>query len=175
MSQITSLLEQARQYAVANNTYTWAAFYEDKASSDGTTIYMTVMSSKDGTDPTEGFSVSGQVPSNKITPLHRSVSFPQVMLKTSGANTWASLPKVTSPSDLSDDVSFGVRLPGKGDVMFNQIVQFSPAGEARVAAGIPNVIEMGLRPLSGKTLEEENNIAVIRITGMTGQTRLYRP
>ncbi len=174
MSQITSTLEQARQYAVANNTYTWVAFYQDSTVPEGSKVYVATLGSKDGTDPTDGFSAGGSVDMTKVTPLNRNASFAQVQIKPAGANSWPSLP-VASPMQLSSSVSFGLNIPGKGMTTFNQVVQFTPAGEAKVSPGIPSVIELGLRPMHGGNVEDVDNIAVIRIAGMTGQTRLFRP
>lgn len=174
MSQITSTLEQARQYAVANNTYTWVAFYQDNAAPEGSKVYVAALGSRDGTDPTDGFSAGGSVDMAKVTPLNRNTSFAQVQLKQPGVNTWPDLP-AASAVQLSNSVSFGVNIPGKGVTSFNQVVQFTPAGEAKVSPGISSVIELGLRPVHSGSVENTDNIAVIRIAGMTGQTRLFRP
>lgn len=174
MSQITGTLEQARQYAVANNTYTWVAFYQDNNSTDGSKVHVATLGSKDGTDPTDGFTMGGSVDMEKVIPLNRNASFAQVQLKQAGANAWPTLPAVPAVY-LSNTVSFGVNIPGKGVTAFNQVVQFTPAGEAKVSPGIPSVIELGLRPVHAGNAENADNIAVIRIAGMTGQTRLFRP
>src|SRR5438067_5373336 len=54
---IKGVLEQARTYAMANNTYTWVGFYEEDASQSSTNpatpgvgrLVMSVVASKDGT------------------------------------------------------------------------------------------------------------------------------
>jgi len=174
MSQITSTLEQARQYAVANNTYTWVAFHQDSTAQEGSKVYVAALGSRDGTDPTDGFTSGGSVDMTRVTPLTRNTSFAQVQLKQPGANSWPDLPNVPA-SQLAESVSFRMNIPGKGETAFNQVVQFTPAGEARVSPGLPSVIELGLRPELGGSVTDANNIAVIRIAGMTGQTRLLRP
>src|SRR5437667_4486175 len=55
---IKGVLDQARSYAMANNTYTWVGFFEENVASTtpGTAgvgrLVMSVVASKDGTDPT---------------------------------------------------------------------------------------------------------------------------
>ena len=54
---IKGVLEQARTYAMANNTYTWVGFYEEDASQSSTNpptpgvgrLIMSIVASKDGT------------------------------------------------------------------------------------------------------------------------------
>ena len=54
---VKGVLEQARTYAMANNTYTWVGFYEEDASQSSTNpatpgvgrLVMSVVASKDGT------------------------------------------------------------------------------------------------------------------------------
>src|SRR5438552_7297388 len=54
---IKGVLDQARTYAMANNTYTWVGFYEEDASQSSTSpatvgigrLVMSVVASKDGT------------------------------------------------------------------------------------------------------------------------------
>ncbi len=91
---------------------------------------------------------------DKVTLLGKSASFSQVVLKGAGANTWASLPKGGAALGYGGRCEFQVPLAGKGEVTFDQVVQFSPSGEARVSPGIPNVIELGLRPLLGGVAED---------------------
>src|SRR5207237_6773668 len=53
---IKGILDQARTYAMANNTYTWVGFYEEDVSSTtpatpGTgRLVMSIVASKDGTE-----------------------------------------------------------------------------------------------------------------------------
>jgi len=56
---IKGVLEQARTYAIANNTYTWVGFYEEDASKPSASptatpgtgrLVMAVVASKDGTN-----------------------------------------------------------------------------------------------------------------------------
>ncbi len=179
MASCGSALEQARQYAVANNTYTWVAFYQDTSDATGSKIYTAVLASTDGTDPTNGFTVTGIVSAGNYVQVSKIASFPQIALESAGINSWIGLSTLTpTPSSLASNVvSFNLNVPAKGTVeTFNQVVQFSPAGEARISSGLVSVIELDLNPVKGPSNSlDRHNIAVIRLSGMTGQVTLYRP
>jgi prepilin-type N-terminal cleavage/methylation domain-containing protein len=179
VTNCTSALERARQYAVANNTYTWVAFYQDTTDPTGNKVYLATLASTDGTDPTNGFTVAGPVPASDYILVSKITAFPQMAIEKAGANSWSGLPTITpAPSSLASNVvSFNLNVPPKGAVeTFNQVLQFSPAGEARISSGIVSLIEMGLSPVRGaNNALDTKNVAVIRLAGTTGQATLYRP
>src|SRR5271170_3836112 len=48
-SQMSDILARAREYAVANNTYTWVSFYTNAAAGNQpATVYVAIMASNDG-------------------------------------------------------------------------------------------------------------------------------
>src|SRR5271156_3169623 len=49
--EISSLLERARQYAIAQNTYVWVVFQPATNSSGMKTLTVAIVASNDGTDP----------------------------------------------------------------------------------------------------------------------------
>jgi prepilin-type N-terminal cleavage/methylation domain-containing protein len=179
VTSCTSALEWARQYAVANNTYTWVAFYQDNTDATGSKVYIAILASADGTDPTAGFTVTGTVPAANYNLLYKITAFPQISLESAGANTWSGLSTPTpTPSSLANNVvNFSLNVPAKGaSEQFNQVLQFSPAGEARVSSGLVSLIELGLSPVKGPSNSlDTHNVAVLRVAGMTGQATLYRP
>jgi Tfp pilus assembly protein FimT len=170
-------LDHARQYAVAHNTYTWVAFYQDTSATGNYTLYVATIASTDGTDPSNDFANTAlTLPSTQLTVVDRFAAFPQLSLKQAGANTWSTLPAAAGNVSSLASVQFTLPVPAKGTTeIFTQAVQFNPAGEARVVADLSDLVELGLRPIKGGTTEDTVNMAVIRIAGMTGQTRLYRP
>lgn len=175
ITQVMGMMERARLYAVANNTYTWVIFSRNSNAPEGAPkIYMTIVASKDGTDPTSGFVSGGTVAADKYQLLERIVPLSQLNLESAGANRWAGLPEATAAVDLADNaVTFVTTSPVTGTITFNKVVQFNPAGEARVSPALTSLIEIGLSPV--KSTGAAQNMAVVRIAGMTGATRLYRP
>src|SRR5436305_14609856 len=87
---IKGVLEQARTYAMANNTYTWVGFYEEDASQSSTNpatpgvgrLVMSVVASKDGTtvyDPNSNLNPDPIDPS-KLVQLNKLVKIDNVHL-----------------------------------------------------------------------------------------------
>ena len=175
LAEVGGLLEQARQYAVAKNTYVWVAF-DDSRSGEEDQLRIAVLASKGGTDlaawgtdDTTGAAAQTQV-------LNRIRTFSQVKLSgadTFGAGEIADLPPAANSGDLGDAV-FTIRLPGGGQGRFSKAIQFTPAGEARNGATLIGVIDFGLQPSRGRAVVAKNG-AVVRVNGLTGQHSIFRP
>ncbi len=182
LSELAGMLSQARQYAVAQRTYVWVAMRENTDDPKEPSIDVALMASKTGMQPSSPWAAQGSVPSDTISLLTRPKTLKQVRLEEAGTFTRQNISDLpaqpqtgvdNSPSDGS--ATFAVRLPGTpGTVNFDRVIQFLPDGEARVADSPIDVIEMGLRSMRG-SVADQNNIAVLRINGLTGQTRVYRP
>ncbi|CAN5342381.1 hypothetical protein BH09VER1_BH09VER1_27610 [soil metagenome] len=180
LADVAGTLEQARQYAVAQNTYVWVAFLPGTMSGNST-VSMVVLASKNGADPTP-WSAYGTVPNSQIGLLTRVKTFDQIGL--SDAATFTDrIPELTGATAVTKDVNslangtakFSVLLPGTTTpVVFDRVIQFTPSGEAHNASNLIDVIEFGMQPTHG-TVADEKNVAAIRVNGLTGQTQVYRP
>ncbi len=182
LSELAGLLSQARQYAVAQRTYVWVALRENTDNPQEPSIDVALLASKTGMQPSSPWADQGVVPSDTISLLIRPKTLKQVRLEEAGTFNRQQIadlpaqPQVGSDNSPSDgSASFTVRLPGTSkNVNFDRVVQFLPDGEARVADSPIDVVEMGVRSMRGSSADQ-NNIAVLRINGLTGQTRVYRP
>ncbi len=66
-------------------------------------------------------------------------------------------------------------IPGAGVTTFNQAIEFTPTGEARVVTGTPvTLIELDLQPYKGPGVIDAHNGAVIQIDGLIGSVHVYR-
>jgi prepilin-type N-terminal cleavage/methylation domain-containing protein len=156
---IKGVLDQARTYAKANNTYTWVGFYEEDVSQSSTTpqatagtgrIVMSIVASKDGTivyDPTtvtvQNFT-AGLMQVGKLTKVENAhlagdATFTATPSTPTG-KTFDSRPAVTSriasapnaaPPDSTTRFNYPVGNPN-AQYTFVKAVQFSPGGEARI-------------------------------------------
>jgi type II secretory pathway pseudopilin PulG len=77
---VGGLLEQARTYAMANNTYVWVGFYEESSISPGTAgkgrTIISIIASKDGTeifDPNSSPSSTNKLDGTKVIQLGRLI------------------------------------------------------------------------------------------------------
>lgn len=181
VSDLAGILSQARQYAVAQNTYVWVAFQPDSNAQGGDALNVAVLASKSGRDPAP-WSDYGSVP-NPASPIDfigRPRTFSQTRFREAGAITFQSLPSGTASLGIANSLvngtaSFTIKRPGDtAPVQYPRIIQFTPTGEARNSAGPIDIIEFALQPTRG-TVADQNNVAVIRVNGLTGQTTVHRP
>lgn len=172
--EVTETLEQARQFATAQNTYVWVVFNDAAAGTDEQ-VRMATLVSKSGGDLNSWGTDDTTTSSAQTRLISKPRTFNQVKLSGAGAFTPAQiegLPAVAA-NDLGQ-ANFTVRVPGGQNVTFNKAIQFTPSGEARTTTSMSGMVELGLQPTRAKNADA-NNVAVIRVNGLTGQTRLFRP
>jgi Tfp pilus assembly protein FimT len=180
--EMSGLLEQARQYAISRNTYVWVAMRPNPNGANGDELSVAVLASKTGVDPSP-WSSYGTVPNDQVDLAERVRTFDQIRFEEAGTFTETKIPALSgktaataaknSPSQ--GTATFQIKLPGASSASaFNRVIQFTPNGEARVSSNVIDVIEFGLRPTRGKS-GDENNVAVLRVNGLTGQTTVFRP
>ncbi len=180
---LDGLLEQAREYAVAQNTYVWVAFYTDTNSQGQSELFAAVIASNDGTDPNPipGTAYSyGKVPSAPLTLLNKVSAFTQLQLKPAGTFTSSQLSSLTNlpaagaVNELSA-MAFSIQIPGRtGATTFPNSIQFLPTGEARNNSSPIDLVEFDLAPAMASSAPNGQNVAVLRTDGLTGETLVYR-
>lgn len=192
VSEVAGFLEQARQYAVAQNTYVWVAFYEDANAVGGNSVAVAVMASNDGTDPTSTVAQYnfGTIPRALTSNPPPAVSliapiriFKQVKLQDAGSLSFSTLPTMTLDpvhnSLAKNAATFSLKPPGASQaVAFSRYIQFTPSGEARNYNTTIDMLEIGMQPRKGSassSASSEKNVAVLRVSGLTGLTQIYRP
>lgn len=175
IATVSGLLDQARQYAIAQNTYVWVGFANEAGGAEGDRVWLGVLASKDGTRTMTADNV----------PL---ISRLQVLQNTQLPAASPALPGGAGPAQTGADLGGGglvtVSKPGGGTLTFERFLRFSPSGEAQVPSGgsadpadsFPpvNFAEFGLLPVKGST-PLQANAAIIQVNGLTGNARVYRP
>jgi prepilin-type N-terminal cleavage/methylation domain-containing protein len=197
---IKGVLDQARTYAMANNTYTWIGFFEENVAnptspnSDPPAIgrlILSIVASKDGTMMYTAplTSLVTLTPANLIQ-VGKLTKIDNVHLKTfapgSGtapANTFATRPAVGSTAAQIGDnappspsLRFQYPLASSAQYTFAKAIQFSPRGEAVIDNTnytSTAVSEIGIQPTHGLTLSL-TNYSAIQLTGMSGDVKIYR-
>ena len=183
---ISSTMEQARAYAMANNTYVFVGLTEvngtvaeSAAQQAGNgRVVVVAAGSKDGTR-NFGSNNSNLV---ALTKLRR---FENLHL----ANTVPNSDNMSRPA-VSDgyragnaafaaESSFGWPLSGATPAYtFTKIIQFDPRGTASLqssARHLPQWMEIGLAPTKGNAVTESANCAALLLDGVTGSVKIYRP
>lgn len=181
---VSGTLEKAREYAVSRNTYTWVSFQKLKSDPEQP-VYMMAFASADGSKA--GVTSGGTYAIGSSAADLVAIDRPQ---KLENCSIEADLPaenvlgsKLPSTSSLSFLAGAGTgptfdysspRLPS-ADTKFSHSVMFTPAGEARVSAALPESVQMVMVPLKGGTVVDNAAASVIRVSGLTGRVKVYRP
>ncbi len=188
--EITGTVEQAKAYAMANNTYTYVGLQEVNAASEGgmSEVVLAVVASKDGTC---GYNVNnpGSLDASNLVPLSKIKSFFNLRLADLTETPTGNMvrPEVASNESALGNSSCQSATPFAWPVnssqvqyFFSKVIQFDPQGVARIQSssnqdGIVSYMEIGLQQAQGKLAASVCNVAAIQIDGMTGATRIYRP
>jgi prepilin-type N-terminal cleavage/methylation domain-containing protein len=149
---IKGLLDTARTYAKANNTYTWVGFFEEDVSSTtpGTPgigrLVMSIVASKDGTIIYDPISLAQQDLTTAVVQVGKLVKIDNVHLWThtdSPSGTGSTFPTrrnvsggycigdTTPQNDSTTPFGYPVGSPA-AQYTFRKAIQFSPRGEARI-------------------------------------------
>lgn len=196
--EIQGLFEQARSYAMANNTYVYVGLQEIdvlKAQSSTPTntagvgrVALALVASKTGLRPY--MNTPSPLPSSDITPLGKLRYFDNLHITNSESLSTSG--KMNRPSASTYDVAdlstnqalttFQWPLTGTAQYNFtNMVVEFSPQGTATIQTVSSTLsppsqyLEIALLPTRGNTVLEGANQAAIQINGITGAVTLYRP
>jgi prepilin-type N-terminal cleavage/methylation domain-containing protein len=196
---IQGVLDTARTYAKANNTYTWVGFYEEDVAQPSTSpatagtgrLVMSTVASKDGTMLYTGNLSSPVIlnDSTKLAQVGKLAKIDNLHLTTFSApagtpppETFDRRPAVASTaSQIGDTVPPNPSLTfyypvGGSQYPFVKVVQFSPRGEAVITNSnyaMATVSEIGAQPTHGTTLDSTNPVA-IQFTGIGGDVKIYR-
>jgi Tfp pilus assembly protein FimT len=171
---IKGVLEQARSYAMANNTYTWVGFAGSIGTSSSSVtgqVSIAAIASNDGTSSGTAAQLGKliQVQNTHIgdtgVPSNNGTEF----------ESRPNVPPAYRISSAGTGPPFTVQV-GSVQTTFNQWVQFSPRGEALVsgATQIAPYAEVGILPTHGSTLAVTPNIVAIEIGGLGGSLKIYR-
>jgi Tfp pilus assembly protein FimT len=152
---IQGVLDTARTYAKANNTYTWVGFFEEDVSQSSTNpatagtgrIVMSIVASKDGTIIYVPTNLAQQDLTSSLLQVGKLTKVDNVHLWThtdapSGTgSTFDTRPNValtycigsSSPSASTTPFQYPVGNPAPAaQYTFVKVIQFSPRGEARI-------------------------------------------
>ena len=190
---IKGVLDTARTYAKANNTYTWVGFFEEDVSSTtpGTIgvgrFVMEIVASKNGAN----VATSGPIPATSLIQVDKLTKIDNVHLTAfadgSGqppGTTFDTRPPVTfngtqySIATLPNSIT-SFQYPAGSPYTFSKSVQFGPGGEARVnnsESSLHPAAEIGLEPTHGATIPASipANVVAIQFTGVGGNVKIYR-
>jgi type II secretory pathway pseudopilin PulG len=158
---VKGVLEQARAYAMANNTYTWVGVFEEDASQPSTNpatggigrLVISVVASKDGTTIYSGIlsSPATELDPTRLIQIGKLTKIDQIHLKTfpdptaspppdnfstrpvPGATGGSNTARIGDASPDNPSLSpFRYPVTSAAQYTFTKAIQFSPRGEARI-------------------------------------------
>lgn len=197
-ADMLGLIEQAQSYAMANNTYVWAGFFEENSDSPTTAgigrVVVSVVASRNGTRAYSD-TVNDPPPLNPALLVQISKLFKlenaHLERVADGAIARANIPPNQyhvghadfakrvqfDGSSIPNNTTFSYPLTGEVQYTFTKIVQFNPQGDAsKIVDTIARTIEIGLRPTHGPAVDNNTqNLLAVQISGIAGHTRMYRP
>jgi prepilin-type N-terminal cleavage/methylation domain-containing protein len=188
---IKGVLDTARTYAKANNTYTWVGFAGSIGDNITGQIQLVVVASKDGTDLGTSVNQAGNrvEVTASVTPVGKVMRLENAHIGDTGNPT----------SDGTDfesraAVNINYRIGAVGSAynsdyyfieqgtQFDRWIRFSPRGEAVVKGGSTQITpyaEVGLLPTHGTILAAtinpaSGNLVAVQVSGFGGDVRIYR-
>jgi type II secretory pathway pseudopilin PulG len=198
---IKGVLDTARTYAKANNTYVWVGFYEENTTATAPTntmptypgkgrLLMATVYSTDGTAlPATGTKQIGKL--TRIEGVHLTdIGNPSpTPSPTPVPNTLAARPatpytegspldhynRVSSDNGDTTDFSFTAQ-----NYTFYKTVRFSPRGEANLnysnsPYALRHVGEIGMKPTHGTVVDTNSpNVIAVQFGGVGGNVTIYR-
>ena len=188
---IKGVLDTARTYAKANNTYTWVGFSGSIGSNLTGNVALVAVASKDGTDLGTGVNQAGNRVdiTTSVTPIGKVMRLENAHIGDTGPPQPSPSPAPEFETRASVDPSYRISTSGDSDyyfteqgTTFNRWIRFSPRGEAVVKGGdtqITQYAEVGLLPTHGTILAATinpatGNLVAIQISGFGGNVRIYR-
>ena len=198
-------LNEARAYAMANNTYVWVGFYEESAAQASTTpatsgmgrIVLSIVASKDGTmiyNPPNSLPIASGSMTMGLTQVNKLVKIDNMHLKTfpiptagvtfltrpAVSGTGAQIGDATDAGGSQAPFQYPVGNPApRAQYVFRTAIQFSPSGVARLndmSQPLQTVMEIGLQPTHGTVVAANSqNVAVVQLTGISGNVEIYKP
>jgi prepilin-type N-terminal cleavage/methylation domain-containing protein len=172
-SDVSSVLDLARAYAMTNHTYVRVAFSQIPGASNSPTLVIMPIYSADGTLLQDS---SGDMANASLWPAVIPPLAIQNFMINDGLN--ASSPDTTAdvtPSGMNASgtpiPSFSRPVPGSSTVpIFDMFVEFNPTGEACVIDGTPtHYIKIGIQKMT-----QLRNPVILRLSGLNGYVTVLR-
>jgi Tfp pilus assembly protein FimT len=180
---IQGVLDTARTYAKANNTYAWVGFAGSIGATTTGQVQMAIVASKDGTNL---WSANNALPAASLVQVGKMITLNNVHIGDTGApqndgTEFESRASVDSDHRISSSANTPYPFTVQ-QTTFSKWIQFSPRGDTLVHGGNFSIVryaEVGLLPTHGTTLAAtinpaSGNLVAIQVSGFGGNARIYR-
>ncbi|GAT32192.1 prepilin-type N-terminal cleavage/methylation domain-containing protein [Terrimicrobium sacchariphilum] len=171
--KLASFLEQARQYATAQNTYVYISFLPRDSGGPEASLWVTAVASNSGSDiaarGTKSFVVgSGDAEGRQLT---HTLKLNGMVTEKKGQIPLSAVSR-PDPAQSVEPIDTGASTFGPiGGATFPIGFWFSPDGSASTDSDVPTRIELAIRP---DVRPDPKWASVIQIAGLTGSVHVYR-
>jgi prepilin-type N-terminal cleavage/methylation domain-containing protein len=167
-TSVASFLEQARTYAVTQNTYVYVGFLPRASGTSSGEIEMKLLAvaSRDGSSVLPaGGTLDLQSANSPAIVIGKPLLIGKISMDTNGTyDPPIPRPAATSLGSADETLKSGAQT-------FGNVLAFTPGGEVILSNGsLSQRYEIGLE-YAGK----DSRAAVVQIAGLSGQTRVYQP
>jgi prepilin-type N-terminal cleavage/methylation domain-containing protein len=172
-TSVASFLEQARTYAVTQNTYVYVGFLLPASGTPSGEIEMKLLAaaSRDGSSVLPaGGTLDLQSANSPAIVIGKPLLIGKISMDTNGTYD-PPIPRPAATSLGSADRPSADGTLKSGAQTFGNVLAFTPGGEVILSNGtLSQRYEIGLE-YAGK----DSRAAVVQIAGLSGQTRVYQP
>jgi prepilin-type N-terminal cleavage/methylation domain-containing protein len=190
-ASVATLLDEARAYAMAHNTYVFIGFEETNFSTPTTQaqtvgtgrVAVQAFSSIDGT-LNLGASTSNGTPPSNLTAIIRAQIFDNLDLPASISSSSSGLTNRPSGDYIVGSSSFPAFPSGSGitsgKFSFSKVIAFDPQGQLHLPATSPpqtgmQYLEIDMQQSNGAAVPNAaHDLSAIQIDGLTGAVTIYR-
>lgn len=173
-TSVASFLEQARTYAVTQNTYVYVGFLLPASGTPSGEIEMKLLAaaSRDGSSVLPaGGTLDLQSANSPAIVIGKPLLIGKISMDTNGTYDPPILRPLPATSLSSADRPSADGTLKSGAQTFGNVLAFTPGGEVILSNGsLSQRYEIGLK-YAGK----DSRAAVVQIAGLNGQTRVYQP
>jgi prepilin-type N-terminal cleavage/methylation domain-containing protein len=199
-NSVSTVLQRARAYAMAHNTYVWVGFYEEPANTAVPTnvappyqgvgqVVIGMAASVDGTQIYSDTS-SGTLMTPSVAQIEKLIKVENVHCTDVGVPTGTGTPLTSRPSGAygggsaeqygidSDNNKVASQFLVLGGYTFYKTIRFSPSGDAAIGdspSSLRRIGEIDLCPTHGGQINLNSpNVAAIQFSGIGGAIQTYR-
>ncbi len=186
--QLSGSLERAREYAVSNDAYSYVGLTDVDAEGR---MAIATFGAADASSGIASLVKGGDYALSAAPSASGGLQLLDRVIRVEGCDVLDAVPTgcalqstpalatSASPLRLADSgPKFTCADGPRGTLRFTRIVQFTPDGAARVTPAVANALQLVLVPTKGdpaKPYRDIANAAAIRVAGLTGQVKIYRP
>jgi prepilin-type N-terminal cleavage/methylation domain-containing protein len=169
--QLSGIVQQAREIAVAQHTYVWVGFYSSASAAGAPSVTVATLAGNSG--------LASDLQNNNYTLASKPVTLNNVKL--AAASSYTSLPGIDSPDNTdvgSQGYTYKLSVPGNSSATFADFIAFGPDGQAslpQTSSGSLQLVQcIGVGLIGAPASSLHASTVAIQVRGLSGQVSVYQ-